>query len=404
MSKGLDVGKRTEASTHWLAQLGGGFPAWPRSVPAETEVVVVGGGVIGVATAYWLARRGVEVLLLESRELGWGATGRNAGIFLASSSPFEEPGLLKAVLAEESIEAGYAEPGHLSLASTEDVAERMREEAARRPPGAAPLRVLARDECEDLLGLRLRGSFRGGRWAPSGATIDPARLVYGLAAAAARRGARLVTGTPAQRVEARDGGGRLAVTTALGRVRCRQVVLACNTGAAALVPALRGVLAAARGQVLATGPMPPVFRCGMAVDWGSVYWRQAPDGAIVLGGLRGADPGAEDSGREQLNPRIQSALAGFLPASFPGLPEPVVARRWAGIMDVTPDGRPMVGRVPGAPGLWLALGFGGHGLPPALGVTRALAGMVIGGDGSPALDHLDPRRFPSVQAREEGAK
>jgi len=148
-----------------------------------------------------------------------------------------------------------------------------------------------------------------------------------------------------------------------------------------------------RGQVLATRPMRRVFRVGLAVDWGTLYWRQAADGAVVLGGYRNLDPAGETGTRETLHPRIQEALERFLPQAFPGLGPVVVARRWAGIMDETADGRPVVGRWPDDSGVWVSAGFGGHGLPPALGVARALAAALVR-DGAPeGMDRLDPARF-----------
>jgi sarcosine oxidase subunit beta len=359
-------------------------------LPAHAEVVVVGGGVIGAAAAYWLARMGAGVLLLESRLPGWGASGRNAGLVLGGPASLE---MVRATLAEEGIDAGYEEPGHLALASSDAVLASFRRELAARPAGATPLHLLDHAECEALLGTRVAPRFLGGRWMPLAGALHPARFVHGLAGAAVRRGAVLASRTPVRRVRRAAGGGEWEVATARGRVRAGRVVLACSAGAARLWPPLAGVLAATRGQVLATRPLPRLFRPGMAVDYGSLYWRQTGDGTVVLGGLFGLDPERERSAREALNPRIQGALERFLPEAFPDLPPVAVARRWAGIMDATPDGRPVVGEWPDAPGLWVAAGFGGHGLPPALGTGRALARAIVEGERPAELDALDPGRF-----------
>jgi glycine/D-amino acid oxidase-like deaminating enzyme len=131
----------------------------------------------------------------------------------------------------------------------------------------------------------------------------------------------------------------------------------------------------------------------MAVDYGAAYWRQASDGSVLLGGCRDADPRAERSAREAVNPRVQAALERLLPGLFPGLGPVAVARRWAGVMDATPDGRPLVGAWPGARGVWVAAGFGGHGLPPALGAGAALARAIVHGERPPELAPMDPARF-----------
>jgi glycine/D-amino acid oxidase-like deaminating enzyme len=386
------AGPRLRAPSHWLTQVDpGALPAVAR-LPAAVDAVVAGGGVMGVAAAYWLARSGVDTLLIEARRPGWGASGRNGGLLLAGRPPLEDVRLLEQVLADEGIEAGHETPGHLALASSEEVLTAMHDEVARRPAGAPPLHVLDRAACEELLGLRLGPVFRGGRWLPGGGLVHPARLLYGLAAAAVRRGAAVAVGTAVRSIE-RLAGDRVAVHTARGTVAARAAVIACAAASGALLPGLASVLRPARGQVLATAPVAPVFGLGMAVDWGTAYWRQAPDGAIVLGGLSGHDPEAERTGREAVNWRIQAALRRFLPAAFPGLPRLRVARRWAGIMDVTPDGAPIVGRWPDGSPVWIVAGFGGHGLPPALGAGRAVARSIATGRLDEDLRRLDPGRF-----------
>jgi glycine/D-amino acid oxidase-like deaminating enzyme len=358
------------------------------------EVAVVGGGVIGTAAAYWLARTGAETLLLEARLPAWGASGRNAGLVLGAPASLE---LVRGVMADEGIDAGWHEPGHLALASSAAVLERFRAELAARPPGAAPLEVLDLEACRALLGTRISPRFHGGRWMPRAGALHPVRFVQGLATAAARHGATVAAGTAVLSLSPAARGGGWAVRTARRTVRARQVVLACNARGARLLPALAAVLSASRGQMLATRPLPPRFGPAMAVDYGAVYWRQLGDGSVLIGGCREADPGAERSGRAAVNPRVQAALERFLPDAFPDLGPLSVGRRWAGIMDATPDGRPLVGAWPGMPGVWIAAGFGGHGIPPALGAGQALARALAEGAAPPELAPLDPARFAEAR-------
>ena len=147
---------------------------------------------------------------------------------------------------------------------------------------------------------------------------------------------------------------------------------------------------------MSTEPMKRVFNVGLAVDWGTLYWQQKWDGTIVLGGYRGRDFDAESTSTEDVNPRIQSALETFLPSAFPDLPPITVAARWAGIMDQTPDNKPIVGQWPTGSNTWVIAGFGGHGLPPALGVTEALANSIGNRILSAELDALSPARFSAV--------
>jgi len=332
--------------------------------------------VIGVAATYWLARRGVDVLLLEGRRIGWGATGRNAGLMLAAATALEDIQSTRALLREEAIDAEFDEPGHLALAITPAIWEKMHDEVARRHANAPTLRVLERTECEDLLGRHISPHVIGGRWLPGGGTIHPVRFVRELARRAQRRGASLAYPVQVQGLTRRDARDEVQVQTSRGVVRAHRVLVAC----AALTPRVFApaghILRAHRAAMCSTDALAPVFHIGLAIDWGAFFWRQSSDGAVILGGGR-----------------TQSDLSALLPNLFPGFPRFVIERRWEGIMDETADSRPIVGKWPHTRGIWVAAGFGGHGLPPALGVGAALAESIELGCLSSLLTPFDPARF-----------
>jgi glycine/D-amino acid oxidase-like deaminating enzyme len=381
--------------TSWLAASDPDpFPT-PGRLPAGADVVVIGGGLMGVSTAYWVARRGGSVVLLEARRPAWGASGRNAGIVLAGLHPMEDDTVLRKVLSDEGFDPGYRRTGHLALAASAEVWEQVRAEVSRRPETAGPLHALDPAGCADLLGMPIAPSFAGGRWMPGGHVIQPVRLVHGLAAAAARHGARIATRTRAVRVVAGPDAG-LRIRTTRGTVHAGQVVYACNAEVARFCPTLAPFLRPVRGQMLATGPLPPLFGPGMAVDFGSVYWQQAADGSIVIGGFRSA---ASSAGADEvLDPAVQDALERFLPSAFPGFPPFEVRRRWAGVMDQTADGRPLIGAVPWAERQWVIAGFGGHGLPPGVAAARGLAEAIDTGRRTGPAPEFDPARAVAAGA------
>ncbi|MEV6599848.1 FAD-dependent oxidoreductase [Actinoplanes sp. NPDC051346] len=385
--------------TPWLAASDPDpFPA-PQELPSGADVVVIGGGLMGVSTAYWIARRGGSVLLLEARRLAWGASGRNAGIFLAGLHAMEDDTVLRKVLSEEGFDPGYRRTGHLALASSAEVWEQFRAEVARRPETATPLHALGRKGCADLLGMPIAPHFAGGRWMPDGHVIQPALLVRGLAAASRRHGARIRTGTRALRL-VRDRDAGLRVRTTRGTVRAGHVVYACNTEVTRFCPTLRRFVRPVRGQVLQTSALPPLFAPGMAVDFGSVYWRQAPDGSIVIGGCRSAS--TSDHADEHLDPPVQEALESFLPGAFAGFPPFEVRRRWAGVMDQTADGKPLIGAVPWGNRQWVIAGFGGHGLPPGIAAGRGLAEAMDTGRRTGLEPAFDPAR--ALPGHQEGKR
>src|SRR2546423_6128919 len=109
----VTVPSKPRSVSYWLSPASHHSLTMCSPLPTEVEVVVIGGGVMGVSTAYWLARFGADVLLLESRDLAFGASGRNGGLVLGDDASLSE---IRAVLREEGIVADYEEPGHLSLA------------------------------------------------------------------------------------------------------------------------------------------------------------------------------------------------------------------------------------------------------------------------------------------------
>lgn len=388
---------RGDAPSYWLSEVSAEVFSVPQDLPRRTHVLVIGGGLMGISTAYWLAKTGVDVLLVESRWLSWGATGRNAGLMLAGTSPLEDQRLTRAVMAEEGIEADYETPGHLALAGSKDIWDKICSEVASRKNTSPPLHALSVKECEELLGMRLANHFWGGRWFPQGGAIHSTRFVYGLAGAAARRGARLAPQTRVNGVTAGPRLGGLTVHTSRGGVQADCVVYACNAWVSQLLPEFDNVITPVRGQVLSTKPLPRMFRFGLALDWGTVYWRQVADGTVVIGGrygVEGTDIGCEETVQEQ----AQQGLERFLPEAFPDFPAFEVDRRWVGIMDRTRDGKPIVGRLGGRPNRWVVVGFNGHGMPAGIGVGKALA-EAINDDRTPeTLMPFDPSRFKELVA------
>jgi gamma-glutamylputrescine oxidase len=380
-------------SSLWLSLVNSeSFPP-PVMPPHDVEVIVIGGGLMGISTTYWLARSGANVVLLEAYRIGWGATGRNAGLMLSGTGALEDPGLVQTVLQEEGIDADYAVPGHLALASSQEIWEKIRHEAAQRKITSKPIHALDHAGCEDLLGMRVNARFLGGRWMPQAGLIHPTRFTYGLAAAALRHGAYLATQTPVIKVVPIVSQDRLEVWTAQGRIRARHLVFACSTQVAHFVPLLQDIITPVRGQVMATEPLPLIFKMGMAVDWGTLYWRQTPEGFIILGGYRNLDPASEVGPDVAVNERIHTALASFLNNAFPDCPPIRVSQRWAGLMDQVKDDKPLIGALPHAPNQWIIAGFGGHGLPVGLGAGQALAKAIVTGHTPAVLDSFAPARF-----------
>jgi len=380
-----------EAPSYWFEGIATRFFEPLGRLPAQVDVVIVGGGLMGVSTGYWLARLGADALLLEASHLCSGATGRNSGLMLPAATELENPSLLEQVLREESIEADYSTPGHMALASVPEIWEAFQEEVRQRKGNSPALFVLERSACEEILKMRISRRFLGGRWFPQGGVVHPVMLVYGVANAASKHGLRISAQTPV--ISVRPSGKELIVRTSRGDIAAKSVIYACSGQLGDLVSELRGTVRLVTAHVLSTDPLPPLFRMGMAVDFGTVYWRQMRDGTIVIGG----DGRSFLSGLKAKGGSLPEAgLAGFLTAAFPDIPLIGVRRRWTGVMDSPNDGKPIVGSITGRPNQWVVAGFNGHGMPLGLSVGRNVAQSIVTGAVSSALVPFNPQRLECI--------
>ena len=146
-----------------------------------------------------------------------------------------------------------------------------------------------------------------------------------------------------------------------------------------------------RGQVIATEPVPErFFEVPHYGRHGFDYWHQTPDGRVVAGGFRDVSLDSEFTAEEETTAVVQAALEDLV-AALLGRPV-AVEYRWAGIFGLVFDFVPVVGRVPGAVGLWVAGGYSGHGNVLGFGCGRLVARAIVG-DRDPLLDLFEPARL-----------
>ena len=397
---------------------------WAGHPPLEgriaADVAVVGAGVTGCACAWRLAAGGATVVLLDAAEVAAGASGRNGGFASAGTG-----------LGLEDAAALIGEPSALALLRATDAAldEMLALAADRGDPGAiertGSLWIAAPDEADDLHAAvaRLRGVGVDCRDAaelvpapmrdryphaalfPRDCRTDPVRFVRALAGAAAEAGARIHERSPVMAIEPGPGGWR--VRTPAGDVDAGAVVVACDGRTARLVPALEGIVYPVRGQMLATAPLPDtVITLPTHSDHGFVYARPTADGRLAIGGCRSADLAAEYTDDQRPTPPVQAALERFMCERM-GLAGVRVAHRWAGTMGFSADLLPVVGELPGAPGLHVSCGYSGVGNVQGFVCGGLLADGLLGRP-APLTPALSPGRFavggrlrPALRLREQ---
>jgi glycine/D-amino acid oxidase-like deaminating enzyme len=351
----------------------------------KVDVAVVGAGITGCTCALALARGGLRVRVHDARGIAEGASGRNGGFALRG-------GAARYDVARETYGAEQARELWLRTERALDRLESLAGDALRRTGSlrlAADVeeRVEIRAEYEALRedGFaaewrddppHLRPDFRGAIFHPGDGSLQPARFVHRLAALAAEEG-----------VDFR-AGHRIG---SLDELDAEQVVIATDGSGRGLLPELDDALWPARGQVIVTEPLNDVlFECPHYARQGFDYWQQLPDRRVLLGGFRDFSILTEMTDEETTTSPIQEALDAFLAELLGYMPQ--VTHRWAGIFGLTQDLLPLVGRVPGHDGVWVAAGYSGHGNVLGFMCGELVAAAIVGGE-DPLLELFSPTRL-----------
>ena len=376
----------------------------------SVAVIVIGSGAFGASTAYHLARRGAQVTLVDQHALGSQTSPRAAGLTSkADATPVLAQLRHEACDAFERFESemgqgiDFHRSGSLKAAYTEAGEAHLRKGLENARALGIEARVVSAQEAKRLAPHFEPGSARAIGYVPSDCWLEPAKVAIGFAQRAASLGARLRPFTAVQKLLHADGK-LTGVATASGEIRSPVVVDAAGAWTAQ-VAAAAGItipLVPVRHQLFITEPIAGVEPLQPIVRHleRSVYVRYA-QGGLMFGGYED-HPRVLDAA--QFPPGFQIAdlpldlgvLRGLVDEvvdHFPALRSARIAVHRGGAPTMTPDGRPLLGRVPGLEGLYVASGccVGGLGLSPAAG--RALADLILDGKSDPDLAPLSVERF-----------
>lgn len=374
--------------------------------PAEAEAVIIGGGVHGLSAAYFLAesRQMGPVALLDAGWIGCGNSGRSLGILRADPRSSQELTgdaegleLWRWLLGKLRLTGLFHSCGLLSLAHGPGEMAEMRSRAvAGRVMGleTALLDPLACRELVPALDVtdRPRHPVSGGLYHPPGGVVRADRVIWELARAAAGKGVTLHEGVAARGITAR-GGRVVSVETAAGSIRTPRVLVAAGPASAELARTAGVTLPLGTAEIsaLASWPLQPLLEVALISDRYGLAAAQSSAGEIWLGGRTRALPpdSLDGGGSESVSEDLAAAAVEILPclagAAFP--------RRWAGRVDRTPDGRPIVDGHVAAKGLFIDCGWGGHGFQPGPLTGRRLADFMATGRKPESLAPFALSRF-----------
>jgi glycine/D-amino acid oxidase-like deaminating enzyme len=348
------------------------------------RTVVVGAGILGLFTAYRLARAGAgPTLVIDRGFLSSGGSGRNGG---GIRQQWETRSTVR--LARESVRAyrdfglefGYniwfRQGGYLFLAETPAELARLRAVHDLLRSEGLTNRILGPEEVGRLVPGIAPGAAVGGSYLGSDGTLYPFPAVWGVYEAIRSLGVEVVLGVEAFGVTARDGKV-VAVVTSKGTVETESVVNAAGgwSGEFSRRAGLDVPNVATRHEILATEPMKTFLDPMVVRTRDGLYFSQTMRGELV-GGL--TIPHAPGTARGvPSSARFLTTMARALVDLVPRLGALDVLRSWTGFYDDTPDGFPVIGEDPRLPGFVHANGFGGHGLMIAPAASRRVAAAVL---------------------------
>jgi sarcosine oxidase subunit beta len=361
------------------------------------EVIIVGGGVTGLSAGWWLAREGIDTLVLEAGPIGWGASGRNGGGCTHHHSPlFQEE---QRLWPQMDALLGYPtefRADRVRIARSEHQFKLYRRALENGLMQGFNTDVLDPKQVRELVPYA-GDDIHGGYYYHFGGHANPHRTVQAYAWAFADHGGRLVEHTPA--LSFKTLGERvIGVLTNRGTFVCDQLVIAAGpaTGRLAAQLGISVPMKCARAEMIVTEPL-PLMKIG-GVDGNGLYGRQTLRGNLAYGGGPHEWVHMYEPHEARAHSTIlQASLARRLAELLPKASHARVIRSWAGFIENTPDGRPIIDRAENPQNVVVAtLSSVGFGLSPASG--RAVRDLVVDGVCSFAqLSTLGLARFAGLE-------
>jgi len=364
--------------------------------PRSADIVIIGAGAIGASIAYQLGRRGVrDVVVLERDTVGAGSTSKAAGgIRVQFATPVEIELSLRGLAFfkrfedEMGVPCDFHQEGYLFVVTDEPTLARFRTNVALQRSMGADVRIIAPDDARALVPALNVDDALAAVWGPMDGHASPNDVVQAYAAQARARGVRIVEETPVTGIVVERG--RVAgVLTPAGPIATRLVVNAAGPWAP-LVGRMAGLdlpVDPRRRHIFVTDafdgirhPMP------LVTDTGSGFYCRSEQGAILMSP---GDIGDVTEYEARVDWSVLEVAVEKAMRRVPALEHAQVRHAWAGLRPLTPDGRAILDWAPGVEGLYLAVGFCGHGFQHSPAVGETVTEVLL--DGRSTLDIHDLR-------------
>lgn len=379
-----------------------------QNFPTRARVVVIGGGVMGLSTAYHLAKQGVQdVVLVERGELGAGSTCKAAGGVRAQFSD-----AVNIELGMRSLEVFRSFPelfdqdidldecGYLFLLEREEDLRTFERNVELQRSMGLESRIISVEEAKELSPLISTEGLIAGVWSPEAGHCTPESVVQGYARAARALGVRIIRHCEVTDV-VREGDTITAVETAQGSIATDTVVCCAGAWSRALGDMVGVDLPVdpVRRELLVTEPMPDLpANVPFTIDFSTtMYFHREGPGLLVGMSNQDEEPGFSLEHTDEWLEQVVEAAGRRVPV----LEEVGMASRWAGLYEVTPDHNALIGEAEGVSRFLYATGFSGHGFLQGPAVGQVMAELYLGQTPSVDVSALHGRRFEGAGLRPE---
>jgi len=347
------------------------------------QVVIVGGGVMGCAIAYNLAKEGLKPVVVERSDIGGEASGSNGGGVRQSARNLKEmPLAMESIrmygeLHEElGMDVEYVRKGNLRLCTTEDEFNTLKKSVENQKAAGLDLEMLDRKQVLDV-NPYIGDVVLGASYCPTDGHVNPFLVTYGFFKRAKEKGACFYTGEEVQEIRLRKG--RVAAVVTDKRILETDTVIDAAGVAGRRIANLVGLdipLKPVFSEALITEPYPPLFPQMFGQAKGLFYGRQTAHGPFFWGGFVGTEEYIHRGGKplfSYIGPAVSKAVIEY----FPILKDLHVLRMWSGLIAAMSDGLPVLGFTEEVPGFVFCTGFSGHGfgLGPVIG--RLMSELIL---------------------------
>ena len=366
------------------------------------EAVIIGGGVIGCATAYYLAKAGRSVIVLEgSDHIGNGGSSRNGGGVRQSGRDARElplamygiRNLWPTLSAELEVDCEYHQDGNLRLgknAAHEKILQGLTDRARKC---GLDVRMIDGDEVRRI-NPYLSEEVTVASWCPTDGHANPLTTTLGYYKMARRLGVRFISGEPVKELQTIQGRVR-RILTPNNTYEGERILVAAGLGSREILSTV-GIdvpMSSSLLEALVTEAQPAMFPQMLGTAEADFYGHQTKHGSFVFGGSSGLEPFNKDNGTPVTSSITAPCICRGIMKYFPDLADAKIVRTWAGWSDKSADGVPVLGAIEEVPGLYAACAFTGHGFGIAPAVGEQLGKLMTTGVTDVDLTPLHYDRF-----------